>query len=149
MNNIPADSYQSIVKQTTTKIIKLKKQLLLYSLVRLLFFLLALVSPFIFYNISLWGTIVVFIVLMGFFVWAVKKHISLASEKEFYQHILQINNDELKAIDHKFLQIHQSRSFLYLRPRYFWSWFVISISEPNRNPTRTSAVGENAFRAIK
>ena len=120
MNNKSSYNYHSIVKQTTIKITKLKKQLVFFSLVRLLFFLLALISPFLLYNLSLWITIALPLVLLFFFVWAVKKHISLASEKEFYQHILKINNDELKAIDHEFL--HFDDGSKYINPDHFYTY---------------------------
>ncbi|MBN2261604.1 MAG: hypothetical protein JW735_01750, partial [Prolixibacteraceae bacterium] len=116
----PIDSYQGIVKQTELKIQKLKKQLLLYSLVRLLFFLLALCSPFVLYNYSVILAIALPLVLSGFFVWAVKKHLSLAVEKEFNQHILQINNDELKAINHEFL--HFDDGAKYINPDHFYTY---------------------------
>lgn len=116
----PIDSFQSTVKQTEVKIQKLKKQLLLYSFVRLLFFLLVLSSPFVIYNYSVMLAMAMPLVFLGFFVWAVKKHLSIAVEKEFNQHILQINNDELKAINHEFL--HFDDGTKYTNPDHFYTY---------------------------
>lgn len=95
-----------------TKISRLKKLLVFVSVVRFAGFIVAVVSPFYIYPLNPYLGIIVPLLSLVFFFFFVKKYQVLSRQKRFEQHKIEINQNELKALEHDFSLFEEGDEFI-------------------------------------
>ncbi len=120
MNNNPRQVYQQLLTGYKVDLQKTKKQLQWIAFGRLILFILTILSLIYLWKLGAIVVVPVAVILLSSFLFLIKKYISKEKQKQFYQNLIFINEDELKALDgdfshfkdgSKFINIHHPFSF--------------------------------------
>ncbi|HKM93291.1 MAG TPA: hypothetical protein VJY41_06550 [Prolixibacteraceae bacterium] len=112
--------YTGQIVEGKKKLVRLNRSLIWLSIFRFLFFISALIVPFLLYTLSVFAAVAVPVLLMVFFVVALKYYAKLGRRKEFEQHKLNVNQHELDALQHHFHQFDDGKQ--YINPEHFYSY---------------------------
>lgn len=104
--------YSTNISEGNIKISHLKRNLVLISLARLLFFLLFIIPPFfLFPDHQVFGILLCLSALILFFV-SIKMYIKLGTQKKFEQIKVKINTQEEEALKHDFSKFKPGNEFI-------------------------------------
>lgn len=112
--------YQNNITEGKQRIAKIRKQQIVLSTVRFVLFLVFFVTPFYFYEkVQFWALLIMFIPLAVFLLF-VKLYAKKSEKRKFEQFKVEINENELDAINHKFSQFENGEEFI--NPEHFNSY---------------------------
>lgn len=105
-------TYEQNISNGQNNIARLNRRLYALSFIRLLIFALVLVSPFFLYEISIALTVWVALAGISVFLFLVNKYQQISLKRKFEQLKVEINNKELKALQHQFSIFNGGEEFI-------------------------------------
>lgn len=112
MNSNPQQIYQKLRSGYQLKFQKTNRQLKWISFGRLISFVLIILSLIYLWNPGAKLLVPTFTLLFASFLFLIKKYISKEKERQFYQNLIRINEDELKALDGDFSHYKEGSEFI-------------------------------------
>lgn len=112
MNSDPKQIYQKLVSEYQSKFQKTNLQLRWISIGRLISFVLIILVLIYLGNFGAKILAPTLALLFASFLFLIKKYISKEKEKQFFQNLIQINEDELKALEGNFSHFKEGSEFI-------------------------------------
>ena len=104
--------YSTNILEGESKLAKLKRNLVLVSLARLVFFLLFLISPFfLFPDHEVLGVLILITTITLFFI-SIKIYIQLSTRKKFVRLKIEINEQEKESLKHNYSMFYPGNEFV-------------------------------------
>src|SRR6056297_1258660 len=111
MNLQAVEFYQSKSETYTTKLQKVSKKIKQFAWYRLVAFTF-IILPFIFWGWNGWLTAVPMGIFTLLFFFLIKKNIQFSNQKQKFEVLKKIADDELLALQHKFSHFESGKDFL-------------------------------------
>ncbi len=112
MNVCPRSVYQELLSGYQSKFQQTVKRLKWISLARLFVFALIVLSVVYLWSFGAQVVVLVAVLLFASFLYLVKIYILKEKEKQFYQNLIRINEDEMKALDGDFDHFKEGSEFI-------------------------------------
>lgn len=103
--------YENDLDKTKSTLVSLRKQMLINSLLRLISFVSIFATFFLLYPVNLLLAIIGTILVVGVFLWLIKKHLRLQTQKTYYIRRERIVQNELKALRFDFSEFGAGQKF--------------------------------------
>lgn len=114
------DTYQKTITESELELQKIRKQIRNISLLRLILFIEAVVAAFYFWDKG-WECILLFSILpILLFIWLVKRHNLWFYKKDFLKKKIEINDQELRAIQYDFSDFDGGNE--YIDPSHLYTY---------------------------
>lgn len=106
------DTYKQIIQESELQLLNARKQIRNISLLRLVLFIEAIVAAFYFWSDG-WLYLFIFSLLpILLFIWLIKRHNHWFHRKDSLKKIIEINKQELRAIDYDFPDFDSGKEFI-------------------------------------
>ena len=120
-------TYQQIIQESEQALQRARKRIYYISLLRLVLFVEAIAAAFIFWSDG-WLSLFVFAILPFIsFIWLVKRHNLWFYRKDYLKKKIEINEQELRAIQYDFSDFDSGNEYIDLRISILMTWMYSAI----------------------